>query len=170
MAAKVPYDALPGYLSAVTALEPRGNLVADVLSAVDRIAKRRRRRLPWALVPVLAAVGIAAGIWYLGAGESEKPQPCYLWFESSGFERPGAGASGAVLSIDGGGRTESFILSSGGRTPFQVGIDQLDAWKLKLIGLQGEVIAEAPFGGCPREPKEVAGDESTRLVVRPRGP
>ncbi len=171
MAAKVPYDALPGYLSAVTALEPRGNLVADVLAAVDRIAQGRRRRLPWALVPVLA-VGIGVGVWYLGPGDrdNEELQPCYLWIESSGFERNGAAESGATLSIGGGGRTESFILSASGRTPFQVGIDQLDAWTLKLTDLQGEIIAETPVKGCPREPKEVAIDENKRLVVRPRGP
>ena len=169
MAAKVPFDALPGYLSAVTALQPRGNLVADVLSAVARIVRGRRRRLPWILVPALA-VGIGVGVWYLGAGDNEERQPCYLWIESSGFEPNGTAAHGATLSIDGGGRTESFILSSSGRTPFQVDIDQLDSWTLKLTDLQGEVIAETPVEGCPQEPREVAVDENTRLLVRPRGP
>ena len=39
----VAYDRLPGYLGAVTVLEPRGNLVADVLAAVAALGYNEHR-------------------------------------------------------------------------------------------------------------------------------
>lgn len=70
---RVNLQELPNYLKSVTFLETPGNLPAEVASAVDRLAReRRRKRLRTLLVPLAVAVIVAAGAaWYfLGRGPS----------------------------------------------------------------------------------------------------
>ena len=57
LVSKTPYEAIPAYLGAVTILEPRGNVVADVLAEVARIERGRTRRHV-----VLIGSGVAAAL------------------------------------------------------------------------------------------------------------
>jgi TIR domain-containing protein len=64
MVRRVDIDAVPAYLRAITILEPEGDLVAEVVSAVDRLGahglRRFRRALPWGVTGIaLAGVGYA---------------------------------------------------------------------------------------------------------------
>jgi TIR domain-containing protein len=61
---KTPYEAIPAYLGAVTILEPRGNVVADVLAEVARIERRRKRpRVVLIGSGVAAALAIAVAVF-----------------------------------------------------------------------------------------------------------
>jgi hypothetical protein len=65
LADATPMSALPPYLSAVTVLEPTGNLLAETVDAVARWRERRRRRSlirASALASVVVAVAVLA-IW-----------------------------------------------------------------------------------------------------------
>jgi hypothetical protein len=69
---KTPYEAIPAYLGAVTILEPRGNVVADVLAEVARIERgRKRRRIVLIGSGAAAAVAIAIAVFQTG----RHPQP-----------------------------------------------------------------------------------------------
>jgi hypothetical protein len=65
-----PMDSLPAYVKAVTFLEAKGNLTADVADAVARIDAHHRgaRRTRWSVVVValLAVLGIALFAWRHG--------------------------------------------------------------------------------------------------------
>jgi hypothetical protein len=66
MVVPTPYSDIPEYLKAVTVLEPRGNVVAETVAAVDRLARApRRRRLVFAAVTLALAVagGLAWRAW-----------------------------------------------------------------------------------------------------------
>jgi hypothetical protein len=64
---KTPYEAIPAYLGAVTILEPRGNVVADVLAEVARIERgRKRRRIVLIGSGAAAAVAIAFAVFEFG--------------------------------------------------------------------------------------------------------
>lgn len=74
MVQPVDYPALPALVTAVTILETQGDIPAAVADAVHRIARRRRRRLWWwILAGGLAAIGLAAGIWSVPAGDDGAP-------------------------------------------------------------------------------------------------
>lgn len=59
-----PIAALPAYLSAVTLLEPRGDLVGETVAAVARLAARRRRWV-WGVFAAAALLVVAAGLGWL---------------------------------------------------------------------------------------------------------
>jgi len=66
MVAPTPYDQIPGYLKAVTVLEPKGNVEADVASAVERLAQKRWRRRLVAVAGVgslLVALAVGAYLY-----------------------------------------------------------------------------------------------------------
>ena len=63
--APIPESAIPSYLTGVTRLEPKGNLVAETVAAVDRLAKLRRFRIGGASMAGIAAV--IAAVWVLAA-------------------------------------------------------------------------------------------------------
>jgi TIR domain-containing protein len=65
MLRRMEIASLPPYLRAVTILEPEGEVGSEVVSSVDRLAHRGRRRLRrafvWTVPPlVLAAIGYAS--------------------------------------------------------------------------------------------------------------
>jgi hypothetical protein len=62
MVAPTPYDQIPGYLKAVTVLEPMGNVEAEVASAVERLARKRWRK------QLAAALGVGGLLVVLGVG------------------------------------------------------------------------------------------------------
>jgi hypothetical protein len=58
------YDQIPSYLKSVTVLEPKGNVEADVASAVERLARMpRRRRIAAGLAAGGLLVAVAAGAY-----------------------------------------------------------------------------------------------------------
>lgn len=79
MLRETPIAALPAYLRAVTVLRVTGNLTADVVDAVERIAQARRnagrRRIATIAALVVAALAAAGLLWHqraswFGAGST----------------------------------------------------------------------------------------------------
>jgi hypothetical protein len=54
MVEKIPIDAVPAYLRAVSILEPQGDVVADVLPAIEQL----RPRLPWRTIGVWSGAAV----------------------------------------------------------------------------------------------------------------
>jgi hypothetical protein len=66
MVAPVPFAQIPGYLKAVTVLEPKGNTEADVAAAVERLTRAAsKRRLAAGLAIVALVARVAAGAAFL---------------------------------------------------------------------------------------------------------
>ncbi len=170
MVAPIAYEKIPGYLRAVTVQEPRGNLVAEVLDAADDIRSKRRRKVTFQVLAItLTMAGVVYYSWlnYVDYDESH----CYLWAEFEGYDvgaPTSSNISGATLNVRGGGRTNSFVLSVGGRTAFQVDPDQIDSWTLELVYSDGESDALFRRIGCPQELEELSIGEHESLVLRPR--
>jgi hypothetical protein len=72
----LPFDALPAYLRSVSLLRPQGDVVAEVVHAVQALAQRRRRRR-WqrAGAAGAAAVGLAAGLAWFAREDATAPAP-----------------------------------------------------------------------------------------------
>jgi hypothetical protein len=72
----MPFEQIPAYLKAVTLLEPKGNVAADVADTVARISRDRRRTtfITSAGIAAVLAVGIAGFLFhfYLSPGISGK--------------------------------------------------------------------------------------------------
>ena len=65
-------DALPVYLRPVTLLEPKGNVAAEVVSAVHELSKRRWRYAKWGVVAlVVLAIAVAIGFYNFQMQEYE---------------------------------------------------------------------------------------------------
>jgi hypothetical protein len=64
-----PFDQIPEYLKAVTVLQPRGEIAAEVVAAVDRMALpwHRRWRRPGRLALVALLLALAAGAAWLAS-------------------------------------------------------------------------------------------------------
>ena len=60
---EVPVQALPPYLRSVSVLEPEGDLVADVMDAVQRLAKKRAVTLGKRLILLSFALLLTFGLW-----------------------------------------------------------------------------------------------------------
>jgi hypothetical protein len=86
LAETMPISALPPYLSAVTVVDPAGNVVAETVDAVANLRQRRRHRYLASAAAVASALALVAGfaVWLI------KPAP--PWVES--------GAEDAVSDID----------------------------------------------------------------------
>jgi hypothetical protein len=78
MVSEVDLDTLPPYLKAVTVLRPQVDLVAEVVAAVSRVHRQRKRvRIYWALVlfvPLLS-FGAVLPLWFRWGNEWSGTQP-----------------------------------------------------------------------------------------------
>jgi len=65
-----PIEALPAYLRAVSVLEPKGDIVAEVLDAVARLKKQRLRILAlWSAAVSIAIVLISSALFWISPTE-----------------------------------------------------------------------------------------------------
>jgi hypothetical protein len=97
MVEKVPFEAVPAYLRAVSILEPQGDFVADSLAAISEIQPGRSRRWPrlaaGAAVIVLLGIGYAAYAHFGSRAGSGVPS------EAPAGTRPPAGKPSASVSF-----------------------------------------------------------------------
>lgn len=71
MVAPTPMAALPPYLAAVTVLQPRGDAVAEIVAAVDRLAPTTRAR-HWWLLGGVGVMGVAAAGAFLYVRQADQ--------------------------------------------------------------------------------------------------
>lgn len=72
MAADTLFDRLPAYLGAVTVLQPKGNLAAEVAAHFAAVPWWRRRLLPVAAATMLGAAAIGTWTWRQHVNEQEQ--------------------------------------------------------------------------------------------------
>jgi hypothetical protein len=65
LAEPIAIEELPPYLRAVSVLESEGDLVADVLDAVERLSRERRRGIArWVVAAAALLLGTSIGAWW----------------------------------------------------------------------------------------------------------
>jgi len=170
IARQTPMGEIPAYLRAVTLLEARGDLVAEVLARVANIAGRRRRKR---LVRVAAGLGVLAAlagtaVWWFEP--APPPAPCYLKAE---LRNTGSGTpipSGVVLDVSHDGSTSSFLVSGDGLSAIHVGplVPPALTWTIQLKTADGVVLGQQTLEGCVDSPKTVPVGRDLELVLSPR--
>ncbi len=116
--AKTPKEAIPGYLKAVTILEPGGNVPAEIAGAVADLSRRRARWRWPAAAAATAIVAIAIGLWRYGPGDR-------LEVEALGSERAQVGLFGATPSFDLKGRLTNRARGWRRRVSPRLGLESL---------------------------------------------
>jgi hypothetical protein len=164
-----PMKTVPPYLTTVTVLQPPGNVEADVLSHVQRIARQHRAKRLWLSGGLAAAAvaGIAATLLALAPAQSA--EPCHLKAHltlNTGSNMPDglyftvtyAGKSGDFFVLD----DRSAAIDVG---PFKGGDHR---WKVQLHNPDGSVAGETAFDGCIASPRQTSIAAGYDLVVTPR--
>ncbi len=171
MVEATPIERVPAYLRAVTILEPRGDLTADVLARVEELGRRRTRRIAvrLALALVAAAAATLAAVYWLGGGAPPPaPRTCALQATVEGAgTAAGAGWANLLVDVTGGGSTSSFTLIDGSG-PIEVDAGKLPSWSLEIFLSDGTLLGQEELVGCPSERLERALGDSARLVLAPR--
>jgi hypothetical protein len=74
MTTEMDLKLLPPYLSAVTVLRPKGNAVAEVLSAVSKVRDRRKKSIKYWFISLIVLMGVVSGIFtYYARNLSQEP-------------------------------------------------------------------------------------------------
>lgn len=168
-----PSVEIPAYLSAVTFVEPEGNLVADTLASIARITARHRQRrllmLAGAALPALVA-GVALYRW-IPDNDGGSPQPKAKDCQLSGMLRASLADSAEDYVLDATDRsgTRSFIVAADGSV--QLDLPALtppdDVLTISLRNTSGDIVATQTLEGCPRS-EQVLFEDRVPLVLRPR--
>lgn len=167
---------IPAYLDTNTRLERRGNLVADVLGEVARIARSKRRGRLVKVLGAVAAVVVVAAITLLALRErvgAVSDERCYLTASLTG-RQPGAagpvGPEGLLLEVTYAGTTRAFEVSETGSAPLDVGplSRMVPAWTIEVKDTEGAVVGEMSVEGCPESPRTARLGRGLELVVGPR--
>lgn len=154
-----------------TYLTPKGDIVAEVLAEVERIAKSRtRRRLvmtAWAAGALAAAV-IAVLLFF----NSQKPIPdtsCRLVAEfHPSPSRSATMPEGLTLHVSRGGVTHDFHVENDGTCRFEIDAGPADEWIVDFTSARGVAWGRSGLRGCPIATTKVTLDEGSSLTIRPQ--
>jgi len=171
-----PSVEIPAYLSAVTFVEPEGNLVADTLASVARITVRHRQNRQRKLLMFAGAALLVAGValyrWLPdrdGGNTQHQAEACQLVgiVRSTAAIAPPPGDY--VLDATYRGVTHSFLVDADGSV--QLDLPALtppdNVLTISLRNTNGEVVATQALEGCPRS-EQVLFEDRLQLVLRPR--
>jgi hypothetical protein len=152
---------VPPYLSVVSRLEPRGDLVAEVVARVAEIAATHRRRL-WRTRVVLAAIAgvVATIVWLSPLRFAAQAQPCYVTAQLRARDAGSPIPPGMILDVTYAGGTNSFVVSETGLATIQVGplVGRAARWTIDVRAADGHATDTQQVDGCP-----------TNLVSQPLG-
>jgi hypothetical protein len=167
-----PIQDIPEYLKAVTFVEPKGNLVADVVARVYQLARMTRRR--WLVRTIGAAVvlAVAVGVAWMIFNSCVLTTPCYLSVTVVDRSAGGAVAAGMSLDVSYGATTQAFIVPEGGAAAVQVGpMAEPDApWTITVRSGDGSPLGAQEMRGCLTSETTFSLGGSHELVVKPRQP
>jgi hypothetical protein len=161
----LPIDTIPPYARAVTILQARGNLVAEVAARVAEMAgARRRRRLLYLAAATVLVLLLALGYRVLQhLDPDDKAGTCYLWLQF------GTGPWEALtVRISGGGISRDFATGSNGRADIHVTAEQLPQWELAVIDQDGRTLGRLAESGCPQAVAAHALTNTLQLEMGPR--
>ena len=162
MTQPTPFSDIPPYLSAVTLLQPQGNLVAKIVAEVDRIADQRTRVRRLRIGGgVIAMALVLAGVGW-GVKEASPPL-CRLSALVVAEE-----VNGLALDITTPAGTTALQLGSA-PVPFEVGpFSQKNfSWSAMLRGRNGSPLGSHAVTGCPRSRVDVDFGGGYGLVIEP---
>lgn len=163
MTRPTPFSDIPPYLSAVTVQQPQGNLVAEIVAEVDRIADQRTRgrRLRIGGGAVAMALILAGVGW--GIRDPSEPPLCRLSAQVVAKE-----VNGLALDITTPAGTTALQLG-GAPVPFEVGpFSQKNfSWSAMLRGRNGSPLGSHAVTGCPRSRVDVDFGGGYGLVIEP---
>jgi hypothetical protein len=160
-----PFSDIPAYLSAVTVLQPQGNLVAETVAEVGEMLHRRARArwLRMAAATVAAALVLGAVGWW--SIPITPPAPCRL-----SVSLTGSAAADLAMDVTSPAGTTAFKLGLS-PTPFELGpFEQKDfAWSIMLRSRDGSALgSKRALSGCPRSRTNLDLGEGHGLVIEPR--
>lgn len=168
MVETTPMPDIPPYLTAITLLKPQGNLAADVLAEVAKIAERRGFPRRWILAAV-ALAAIATAVLVLRARIVPHDTACYLNAQiqsSAGVDIP----AGMMLDVAYGDFTNTFLASPHGEAAIKVGPFKSHdrAWTISLRASDGSVIGTESLNGCAGVTQERRISAAYQLSLAPR--
>lgn len=162
MTQPTPFSDIPPYLSAVTLLQPQGNLVAETVAEVDRLVVQKMRGR-WLRIGGggVAVALVVAGISWLD--KAPPPPPCRLSALLVAQD-----ASGLALDITTSSGTTALKVGSA-PVPFEVGpFNPQDAsWIAMLRGRDGSPLGKREIKGCPQSRINVDFGGGYGLVIDP---
>lgn len=162
MTQTTPFSDIPPYLSAVTLLQPQGNLVAEIVAEVDRIADQRTRTRRLRIGGAVMALALAlAGVgWRV---KEASPPLCRLTAVAVAEE-----VNGLALDITTPTGTTALQLGRA-PVPFEVGpFSQKNfSWSAMLRGRNGSPLGSHAVTGCPRSRVDVNFGGGYGLVIEP---
>jgi hypothetical protein len=160
-----PLDQVPPYLTAVTVLQPKGNLEAAVLDEVAKIASRQRSRQRRVGL-VIGGVAILVAAYFLV--QPPHPPVCYLNAE---LQRRDGGTMppSMMLDVTYAEKTETFLLSPDALAKINVGPFKKndERWTVALRNPDGSVAGTEVVQGCGASAQERPIGESFNLVLSP---
>ena len=165
MTQPTPFGDIPPYLSAVTVLQPQGNLVAEIVAAVDHIADQRTfyRRLLIGGGAIAVALVLAGVVW--GDKDPSPPSPPLCQLSALVIAKE---VNGLALDITTPAGTTALQLGST-PVPFKVGpFSQKNfSWSAMLRGRDGSALGSHAVTGCPRSRVDVNFGGGYELVIEP---
>jgi len=162
MTKPTPFGDIPPYLSAITILQPQGNLVAETVAEADRLVgqRTRSRRLSIGGGAVAVALVLAIFNWL---GTDTTPPPCRLSALLAAQD-----VNGLALDITTPAGTTALRLGNA-PVPFEVGpFNQGDVtWSVMLRGRDGSLLGKHAVTGCPQSRINVDFGGGYGLVIDP---
>ena len=170
--APTPVADIPPYARAVTLLQPKGNLVAEIAARIEEmVAEIRFRRLRYLLLAAvgLVVLGLVAHrlLTHDPTGEQDEDEvdTCYLVV---GFSADGNEPAGYTLRVSGGGMSHDFSTAADGTANIHVIGRQLPDWEVGVIDRDGRTLGEIALSGCPRTETLQPLNDRMQLRLGPR--
>jgi hypothetical protein len=165
---ELSFERIPPYLKAVTVLQSKGDPVAETLSRVAALARRRRGRQ--------LGIAAAAGVLLIGAFIALRVIPrngsggetCLLAAEV--IQAPGAGPRITTLDAGPPDALSAFVVVEDLASLDVGGLNGRERrWIIDASAADGRLVARFELSGCPREPRELHDDATDlRLRLAPR--
>lgn len=168
MVAATPMADVPAYVAAVTVLQPGGEVVSEIVAAVDVISRRRRRRRNAAIAAAVAVATAAGAAWWAGQNRGDATDdvpPCRLAVR---LAADAALAPGLTLRVSGSGQSRDYSVTHAGAAAIAVGAAQVGDWELTLIDRDGLLVGRLAFDRCPTAGASYQLDGGLSLELAPR--
>ena len=172
LAKSTPTADIPPYLTAITYVQSAGNVVAETLATVARMAGGRRRTnvARIGIGATVLAAGALTAVWLWSAPQPPERKRCYLSALVTRESGTGALPGGLTLDVIYQGATSSFIVTPEGGASIDVGpLTPADApWGFGVRSANGDSLARQPVQGCPAAARTYAVGEGLNVTIAPR--
>jgi hypothetical protein len=170
MVGRTDYKDIPPYLSAVNVLEPKGDMVADVLRAIARSnggdGGRRRSKLRYVLATGALVALLALGYFIFNPAPVVIGSDCVLTARIRMLAET-ARLDDLVMDATTNGVTRSARVATDGAVSFTLGdlTSSNNTSRLELRDVDGHVIGSGSLTGCPGKPETLELGNGIRLEI-----